>query len=106
MLLGAVIAALVVSPAAHATPAPLSEDDHSADISSPYGSGHFGSWITDGFGLPAYRYGIDEAKNPIAQKTTPTTPRAAPSQASATISAMIDAEASTIAICTAAEAIS
>ena len=46
----AVAAALVAAaPAAHAV-----------DISSTFGSGDFGSWRTDGFGLPSYRYTVDE----------------------------------------------
>src|SRR5436309_2472012 len=68
-LLATAIAAALSAPAAAAGPAPLSADDHPADISSSYGGGHFGDWVTDGFGLPAYHYDIDEAKNPIAQQS-------------------------------------
>jgi hypothetical protein len=32
----------------------------------PYGSGHFGEWITDEFGLPAYRYTCDQRTDPKA----------------------------------------
>ena len=31
-----------------------------------YGSGHFGEWITDRFGLPAYRYTCDQLTDPKA----------------------------------------
>jgi hypothetical protein len=37
-------------------------------FASSYGSGDFGSWRTDAFGLPSYRYGIDELRNPIARQ--------------------------------------
>lgn len=37
-----------------------------------YGSGHFGEWITDNFGLPAYRYTCDQISDPKA--VTPTHP--------------------------------
>jgi hypothetical protein len=30
----------------------------------PYGSGHFGEWIEDPFGLPAFRYTCDQTKIP------------------------------------------
>ncbi|HET9086339.1 MAG TPA: hypothetical protein VFN53_02335 [Acidobacteriaceae bacterium] len=32
----------------------------------PFGSGHFGEWITDAFGLPAYRYTCDQITDPKA----------------------------------------
>ena len=32
----------------------------------PYGSGHFGEWITDQFGLPAYRYTCNQVTDPKA----------------------------------------
>ena len=54
----AVAAALVAAaPAAHAV-----------DISSTFGSGDFGSWRTDGFGLPSYRYTVDEQHAPRARQ--------------------------------------
>ena len=37
-------------------------------ISSTYGSGDFGRWTVDQFGLPAYRYTIDEQTDPIARQ--------------------------------------
>ncbi len=47
-----------------ATPA---EPGTRAGASNAYGSGHFGEWITDRFGLPAYRYTCDQAVDPRAQ---------------------------------------
>ena len=35
-----------------------------------YGSGHFGNWITDEAGLPAYEYTCNHAKDPAAEYTT------------------------------------
>jgi len=32
----------------------------------PYGSGHFGDWIVDDFGLPAYRYKCNQSADPKA----------------------------------------
>ncbi|MFX1273184.1 MAG: hypothetical protein ACFFAX_15985, partial [Promethearchaeota archaeon] len=32
----------------------------------PYGSGYFGEWIMDEFGLPAYRYTCDQTTDPKA----------------------------------------
>jgi hypothetical protein len=32
----------------------------------PYGSGHFGEWIEDEFGLPAFRYTCDQLHDPKA----------------------------------------
>ena len=49
-----------------APPPLLSADVSPADIDSSYGSASFGSWIVDRFGLPAYRYEIDEATAPQA----------------------------------------
>ena len=60
LLLLAFIAGLAVPSAAAAAPAPLSADHTRADVRSRYGSGSFGRWIVDGFGLPAYRYDVDE----------------------------------------------
>ena len=41
-------------------PALLSADRSPADIASTFGSGSFGRWLIDGFGLPAFRYDVDE----------------------------------------------
>jgi hypothetical protein len=37
-------------------------------ITSTYGSGDFGRWTIDHFGLPAYRYTMDEQTDPIARQ--------------------------------------
>lgn len=36
------------------------------DAQKPYGSGYFGDWIDDEFGLPAFRYACDQAHDPKA----------------------------------------
>jgi len=36
------------------------------NIASTYGSGHFGTWKVDGFGLPSYHYTLDEQTDPRA----------------------------------------
>ncbi|MGA2183457.1 MAG: hypothetical protein ABSH47_10540 [Bryobacteraceae bacterium] len=41
----------------------LAED---ASSHKAYGSGHFGEWIEDEFGLPAFRYQCDQVKDPKA----------------------------------------
>jgi hypothetical protein len=64
----AAAAALAVPAAATGSPAPLSKTPKRADVRSTYGSGHFGSWAVDAFGLPAYRYGIDETTDPRARQ--------------------------------------
>jgi hypothetical protein len=45
---------------------------NAAGKTKPYGSGHFGEWIEDEFGLPAYRYTCDQTTDPKA--VTPVTP--------------------------------
>ncbi|MDD1778210.1 MAG: hypothetical protein LUQ65_08585, partial [Candidatus Helarchaeota archaeon] len=35
-------------------------------VKKPYGSGYFGEWIQDEFGLPAYRYTCDQINDPKA----------------------------------------
>lgn len=49
-------------------PAPLSADTARADVASTFGSGSFGRWIVDRFGLPAFRYDIDEQTAPRARQ--------------------------------------
>jgi hypothetical protein len=49
-------------------PPSLSTGTTRPSIASTYGSGDFGRWLVDGFGLPAYRYTLDEATNPIAKQ--------------------------------------
>jgi len=36
-------------------------------VDSSYGSGHFGTWLVDRFGLPCYRYDVDERTDPAAK---------------------------------------
>ncbi len=46
------------------------QPDHaqtSAPDSASYGSGHFGAWIEDEFGLPAFRYTCDQTTDPRAK---------------------------------------
>jgi hypothetical protein len=47
---------------------PLRWDATLPDVASTYGSGDFGQWTTDGFGLPAYRYTLDEQTSPLARQ--------------------------------------
>ena len=49
-------------------PPPLSADHSAVNVGSTYGSGSFGSWQVDNFGLPSYRYDIDEARDPKAKQ--------------------------------------
>jgi len=49
-------------------PLPLSADSSRPDIDSRHGSGHLGSWFVDDFGLPAFRYEVDERSDPRAQQ--------------------------------------
>src|SRR5579884_2942387 len=67
-LVGALAAAmlLVCGTARAAVPPPLSADTTPADIASTYGSGDFGQWTVDPWGMPAYDYTIDQQTNPIA----------------------------------------
>ncbi len=61
--------ALLASPAsAQEPPAPLSAVHRHADVRSTYGSGAFGRWTVDRFGLPSYRYSVDEQAVPWAQQ--------------------------------------
>ncbi|HEV3230434.1 MAG TPA: hypothetical protein VGY97_13240 [Solirubrobacteraceae bacterium] len=75
LLLGAGVltACLGSAPAARAAastqvtaPPALSADQSPADIASTRGSGVFGQWTVDGFGMPAYRYQVDETRDPRA----------------------------------------
>ena len=68
LIVAAAIAA-VLAPSALAAPPPLSADHSPVDTASSYGSGSFGQWTVDGFGLPAYRYDVDELTSPIARQT-------------------------------------
>lgn len=41
-----------------------------ADAGKPYGSGHFGEWISDAFNLPAFCYTCDQTTDPKAATLT------------------------------------
>jgi hypothetical protein len=58
----------LAAPAASAAPALLSKDRSPVRVDSAYGNGHFGSWQVDEFGLPAFRYALDEAVDPRAKQ--------------------------------------
>jgi hypothetical protein len=47
-------------PAPPAAPPLLSAETSRVPIDSTYGSGSFGTWGTDGFGLPEYTYTLNE----------------------------------------------
>jgi hypothetical protein len=64
-----VVSALLAPQAAAAGPSPLSADRSLPDLSSRYGSGSFGRWGVDRFGLPAYSYAIDPATAPRAHQS-------------------------------------
>jgi len=49
-----------------------SADGQYRDSAKPYGSGHFGQWVLDEFGLPAFHYTCDQTTDPLA--VTPVTP--------------------------------
>ena len=59
---------LIAPLSASAAPAPLSADRAPADIASTFGSGSFGRWLVDGFGMPAFRYDVDEQVAPRARQ--------------------------------------
>jgi hypothetical protein len=65
----ALLSAWVVPQAVAAAPPPLSAERALPDLSSRYGSGSFGRWSVDGFGLPAYDYAIDPATAPQAHQS-------------------------------------
>src|SRR3954452_19552805 len=60
--LAALLVTLAYAGAALAARAParLSDDHGAPDVDSTYGSGNFGTWLVDGFALPAFRYDADE----------------------------------------------
>jgi Glycosyl hydrolase 36 superfamily, catalytic domain/Glycosyltransferase family 36 len=63
------VSALFASSALGAGPPPLSGDRGLPDLSARYGSGDFGRWGVDRFGLPAYSYTIDPATAPQAHQS-------------------------------------
>ena len=64
-----VVSAVLAQAALGAGPPPLSGDRSIPDLSSRYGSGAFGRWGVDRFGLPAYAYTIDPATAPQAHQS-------------------------------------
>jgi hypothetical protein len=63
--------AMAVAPAAAraaTAPAPLSADTSTPSIASSYGSGSFGHWLGDSFGLPVFDYSADETTDPDAKQ--------------------------------------
>ncbi|MGI8609279.1 MAG: GH36-type glycosyl hydrolase domain-containing protein [Candidatus Dormibacteria bacterium] len=69
-LLGiAVLSAVQVDAAAPVAPPFLSRSTAAPDVSSTAGSGSFGTWTVDRFGLPAYRYTLDEMSAPQAAQS-------------------------------------
>ncbi len=58
----------ILAPTALAAPPLLSRDHSATRIDSSYGNGHFGSWQVDQFGLPIFRYSLDEAVDPRAKQ--------------------------------------
>ncbi len=67
--LGAVLASLALaSPAAAAAPGPLLFGSPRVSVDSASGSGAFGRWSVDRFGLPVYRYTLDQARAPFARQ--------------------------------------
>jgi len=73
-LLAGLVLLSPLSPSGRAAPAsvagpppPLSSDTTPVDVASTYGSGSFGQWTVDRFGLPAYRYAIDQQTAPQAR---------------------------------------
>src|SRR5262249_13913690 len=63
------LAVLSVAASVHAgSPAPLSAAREPPPVSSAFGSGNFGSWFTDAFRLPAFRYTVAEAADPRARQ--------------------------------------
>src|SRR5436305_8804624 len=68
LLLALALVALAPAPASASAPPPLSRDRSHPSIASTYGSGTFGRWRVDRFGMPVYRYTIDEDTAPQAKQ--------------------------------------
>jgi hypothetical protein len=64
---GAVLA-LALTGAADAAPPALSRDHSQPSLASAYGSGSFGRWQVDAFGLPVYHYTADEQRDRFARQ--------------------------------------
>ncbi len=62
----------MTSPGLFAMQPPIDQPSPSSADAKPFGSGHFGAWCEDEFGLPAYLYTCDQTTDPAAN--TPVTP--------------------------------
>jgi hypothetical protein len=67
-LIACCTASVAAAPAWAGGPPPLSSDTTPASVASTYGSGDFGHWHVDPWGMPAYDYTIDQNANPIAKQ--------------------------------------
>ncbi|TMK62051.1 MAG: hypothetical protein E6G53_14990 [Actinobacteria bacterium] len=69
-LAAAALCALALPASAPAGAPPRLSRAHSrVAIRSTHGSGVFGRWVVDAFGLPAYRYTLNELKSPFAKQS-------------------------------------
>ena len=68
LLLAGALLVLGASGVAEAAPAALSGERSPADVRSTFGSGGFGRWSVDRFGLPAFRYLVDQQPFPPARQ--------------------------------------
>ena len=66
--LAAALAFLGTGDAAAAAPEPLHAQSPRVAVNSASGSGVFGRWGVDHFGLPVYRYTLDQARSPFARQ--------------------------------------
>ena len=64
----AVLASLALASPAEAAPRPLLPASPRVAVNSTSGSGAFGRWGVDHFGLPVYRYTLDQERAPFAQQ--------------------------------------
>ena len=83
-VIAAAIALCACGTAAADGPPPLSGDRSPADIASTHGSGIFGEWTADRWGLPAYRYTSTPTRDPRAAQTELKRQHATPGTSSAT----------------------
>jgi Glycosyl hydrolase 36 superfamily, catalytic domain/Glycosyltransferase family 36 len=67
-LLAAALLLASIRNALGGTGVPAASSAAGAVVASTYGSGHFGAWFTDAFGLPAFRYDVDEDADPRARQ--------------------------------------
>ena len=66
--LAAALAFLGTGDAAASAPEPLHAQSPRVAVNSASGSGAFGRWGVDRFGLPVYRYTLDQARAPFARQ--------------------------------------